>query len=91
MAGITADLEKAKGFIEIHEAREIEMATYLTQMTGERPAAGRYVTASLQHFETQLNEDKGQAELFGTPSAAGAGGMTSVEKSVLDECSGRIA
>jgi hypothetical protein len=68
------------------------MATYLNKMAGDRPAEGRYVTAALQHFEKQLNEIKEQAELFGTPStaAAGAGGMTSAEKAILDECAGRV-
>ena len=92
MEGIAADLEKAKVFIQIHEAREQEMAAYLNKMhTSERPAEGRYITAALQHFEKQLNEVKEQAELFGTPSAAGAGGMTSAEELILDECAGRVA
>ena len=55
MEGIAADLEKAKVFIQIHEAREQEMAAYLNKMhTSERPAEGRYITAALQHFEKQL-------------------------------------
>ena len=64
------------------------MAAYLNNMAGDRPAEGRYVTAALQHFEKQLNEAKEQAELFGAPSAASAGGMATFEKLTLDECAG---
>ena len=92
MEGIAADLEKAKVFIQIHEARELEMAAYLNKMhTSDRPAEGRYITAALQHFEKQLAEVKEQAELFGTPAAASAGGMTTAERQILDDCSGRVA
>ena len=68
------------------------MAACLNKMhTSERPAEGRYITAALQHCEKQLAEINAQAELFGTRTAAAAGGMSTGERQILDECSGRVA
>ena len=48
LESITTDLEKMKNIIDIHEKREVGMATYLGNFAGERPAEG---AAIMQSFE----------------------------------------
>ena len=61
VAAIAADMNKVKTIIEHHEARELEMATYLEGLAGERPTEGRFITGKFELYDRSFNQV--QAEL----------------------------
>ena len=93
IAAISADMHKVKAIIEHHEARELEMASYLEGLAGERPTEGRFITGKFELYDRSFSQVKDElarqhgavAEQFATAAAVHA-----VSRAGLEQMNGQM-
>ena len=88
IASIGADMEKVKVIVELHDARELEMASYLEGLAGERPTEGRFITGKFEVYDRSFAQVRDElarqhgvnAEQFASSAAVSAVGRAQLEQ-----------
>ena len=93
IAAIANDMAKVKMIIELHEARELEMASYLEGLAGERPSEGRFITSKFEVYDrsfSQVRDELARQHGATVEQFASAAAVDAVGRVELEQMSGHV-
>ena len=93
IAAIANDMAKVKMIIELHEARELEMASYLEGLAGERPSEGRFITSKFEVYDrsfSQVRDELARQHGATVEQFASAAAVDAVGRVELEQMSGQV-